>query len=73
VLADGSALPGVLAVDVFANNHLAADRFRVRIAAGAAGLAELQAPGLRLDVQVGWDGVWVSLVVGTADGGAGAG
>jgi len=67
VLADGSALPGVLAVDVFANNHLAADRFRVRIAAGAAGLAELQAPGLRLDVQVGWDGVWVSLVVGTAD------
>ncbi len=67
VLAEGGALPGVLAVDVFANNHLAADRFRVRIAAAAADLAGLQAPGLRLDVQVGWDGGWASLLVGTAD------
>ncbi len=67
VLAAGAALPGVLAIDVFANNHLAADRFRVRLAASAADWAGLHAPGLRLDVQAGWDGVWTSLLVGTAD------
>ncbi len=67
VLADGGALPGVLAADVFANNHLAADRFRLRIAASVADLAMLQAPGLRLDVQAGWDGGWTSLIVGAAD------
>jgi len=63
VLADGSALAGVLAVDVFANNHLAADRFRVRLAARVADMAGLQAPGLRLDVQVGFGDRWASLVV----------
>ena len=67
VLADGGMLAGVLAADVFANNHLAADRFRLRIAASVADLAVLQAPGLRLDVQVGWDGGWTSLIVGVAD------
>lgn len=67
VLADGAALPGVLGVDVFANNHLASDRFRVRLAASAADWAGLRAPGLRLDVQAGWDGGWASLLVGTAD------
>lgn len=67
MLADGGALPGVLAADVFANNHLAADRFRLRLAASVADLAGLQAPGLRLDVQAGWDGGWTSLIVGTAD------
>lgn len=67
VLTDGGALAGVLAADVFANNHLAADRFRLRIAASVADLAVLQAPGLRLDVQVGWDGGWTSLIVGVAD------
>lgn len=67
MLAGGTALPGVLAVDVFSNNHLAADRFRVRLAASAADWSGLHAPGLRLDVQAGWDGVWTSLLVGTAD------
>jgi len=67
VLADGSALAGVLAVDVFANSYLAADRFRVRIAASVADMAGLQAPGVRLDVQVGLDDGWASLVVGAAD------
>lgn len=68
MLAEGLALPGVLSVDVFSNNHLAADRFRVRLAAAGAGdWSGLHAPGLRLDVQAGWDGVWTSLLVGMAD------
>ena len=67
MLAGGYALPGVLSVDVFSNNHLAADRFRVRLAASAGDWSGLHAPGLRLDVQAGWDGIWTSLLVGTAD------
>jgi hypothetical protein len=35
VLANGMPLAGVLAAEVHSNNHLAADRFRVRVALGA--------------------------------------
>ena len=68
MLAGGIPLAGVLSVDVFSNNHLAADRFRVRLAASAADWSGLHAPGLRLDVQAGWGGGWATLLVGTADG-----
>lgn len=67
VLADGVALPGVMAADVWANSYLAANRFRVQLAAGAGGLAAVDAPGVRLDVQVGLGGAWSSLVTGEAD------
>lgn len=67
VLAGGSEVAGVLALDVFANNHLAADRFRVRLAASVTDAAALQEPGLQLDVQVGLDGGWNSLMLGVAD------
>jgi phage protein D len=56
-----------MAADVSSNNHLAADRFRVRLAAGAGGLEAVDLPGVRFDVQVGLDGGWSSLVVGEAD------
>lgn len=67
VLADGVALPGVMGADVFANNFLAADRFSVRLAVSAGGLAVVDAQGVRLDVQVALDGGWTSLVAGEAD------
>ena len=67
VLADGVELPGVMAADVASNNHLAADRFRVLVAAGAGGLGAVEVPGTRFDVQVGLRGNWFSLVVGEAD------
>jgi phage protein D len=67
VLADGAVLPGVIAAHVSSNNHLAADRFRVRLAAGAGGLDAVEGVGVRFDVQVGLDGGWSSLVVGEAD------
>lgn len=64
VLADGAALPGAMSAEVSSNNHLAADRFRLRLAARGLDLAALRG---RLDVQVGLDGGWASLVLGTAD------
>ena len=64
VVADGAALPGAVSAEVSNNNHLAADRFRVRFAARGLDAAAL---GGRLDVQVGLDGGWTSLLLGTAD------
>ncbi len=64
VLADGAALPGAISAEVNSNNHLAADRFRVGFA--ARGLDPAGVSG-RLDVQVGLDRGWRSLLVGTAD------
>lgn len=67
VLLDGAALPGVISVDVETNNHYAADRFRVSLAASGMRQDALHAPGVHLDVQVALAGDWISLVVGAAD------
>lgn len=67
VLVDGDDLPGVVSAEVASNNHLAADRFRVQVAAGAGGLDAADAAAVRFDVQVGLDGSWTSLLVGEAD------
>ncbi len=67
LLADGAEVPGVMGADVWSNNHLGADRFRVRLAAKAGGLGLVDAVDARLDVQVGLDGGWTSLVLGEAD------
>ncbi len=64
VLADGVALPGAIQAEVSSNNHLAADRFRLRLVAGGLDPALLRG---RLDVQAGLDGGWISLLLGTAD------
>ena len=69
VLADDVPLPGVLETDVFANNHLAADRFRVRLAASVSNPAALAAPGLRLEVQVSLGTGWTGLILGVAEEG----
>lgn len=79
VLANGMPLAGVLAAEVHSNNHLAADRFRVRVALGAdpfwtaAAFAALSS--IQLDVQVALDtpglpasgGSYVSLILGVVD------
>jgi hypothetical protein len=67
VLAAGAVLPGVIEAEVSSNNHLAADRFRFRVAAASGGLVLVDAPGVRLDVQVAVNGAWASLVQGEAD------
>lgn len=67
VLADGVLLPGVLEADIAANNHLAADRFRLRLAAAAVPAAALADPALRLDIQVSLGAGWVRLLLGRPD------
>ena len=56
----------MLDADVSSNNHLAADRFRFRLA-GLDALTAVDAPSVRFDVQVGMGGAWSSLVQGEAD------
>lgn len=67
VLADGVALPEVISADVSSNNHLAADRFRVRLAAQGGVLDAVMQAGVRVRVQAGLDGTWSDLVLGEAD------
>lgn len=63
----GIALPGVLAADIFSNNHFAADRFQVRLAAQIAPEIALNQPDQRLDVSLSVDGLTRSLIAGLID------
>jgi phage protein D len=67
VALDGADVPGVISVDLHSNNHLAADRFRVRFAASVVSQDSLHEPGRRIEISIGLDDAWVSMVVGTAD------
>ena len=67
VLADGIPVPGVMELDVFANAHLAAGRFRLRAAMSPAAAATLLESGTLLDLQLSLGGLPTSLLQGEAD------
>ncbi len=69
VLADGAVLPGVIEANVVSNNHFAADRFRVTVAAGGDQLGLLARDGMVIEIQVSLDdGVsYARLLTGEAD------
>ena len=67
VLVGGVAIPGVIDVAVSSNNHLAANRYRVRASLTATGYAIWTGDSLDVEVQVGVDGAWSSLIYGEAD------
>lgn len=67
VLAGGAPLPGVMDVDILANAHLAADRFRIRAAMTPTDATSLLPPGALLDLQFSLGGSPVSLLQGEAD------
>jgi phage protein D len=67
VLAGGVAVPGVMDLDIFANAHLGAGRFRFRAAIPAVTAASLLDPGTVLDLQLAVGGYPVSLLQGEAD------
>lgn len=72
LIADGSAISGILLAEVLSNNYYAADQFRVSIALGADPVATLafwgNAVGVLFDVQFSLDGAgYTSLIQGHAD------
>ena len=67
VLVNGAALPGVMDVDIHANAHLAADRFRIRAAMAPVDAATLLQPDTLIDLQISLGSTLVSILVGEAD------
>jgi len=63
----GAAIPGVLAVDIYSNNHFSADRFVIRLAAKLAPPGALQVLGQQLEIAISLNEVSRSLLVGVVD------
>jgi phage protein D len=67
VLANGAELAGVTEARIIAVNNFGADRFTVRAALSAVDPGAWQADGIDLEIRIGLDGAWVSLVQGAVD------
>jgi len=67
VLANSVVLGGVLEANVSSNSHYAADRFRLRAALSSVGPEVLSASDLRIEICIGVDTGFRSLIVGLAD------
>ena len=67
VLAASAVLSGVLDVSVSSNSHYAADRFRVRAALSSVNPDILSAADLQIEIGIGVDTGFRSLIVGLAD------
>lgn len=67
VALNGSELPGALAADVHSNNYFGADRFRVKFASSIVPQDSLHAPDGRIEISVGFDRAWSSVIIGLVD------
>ena len=67
VLANSAVLSGVLEASVSSNSHYAADRFRLRAVLSSVSPEILSAANLRIEVAIGVDTDFSSLIVGLAD------
>jgi prophage tail gpP-like protein len=64
---NGVAVGGVIEAEVFSNSHLAANRFRLRVALDVSGAAVWSSGPLQVSIQFGLDGAWVPMLLGQAD------
>jgi phage protein D len=67
VLANGELLAGVTEARIVAVNNFGADRFTVRAALSAADPAIWQSDDIDLEIRLGLDGAWASLIKGAVD------
>ena len=67
VFADGVAIAGVLDAEVSSSSYLSADRYRVRVSLTASGYDVWAADRIELEVRMGVDGAWASMIVGPVD------
>ena len=67
VLLNGASLIGAISADVSSNSHYAADRFHVQIALEAGASSLWTQPDMLVEVRMGLDGSWSSLVTGAVD------
>jgi len=67
VLVNSIPLSGALDAEVSVSSHFAAGRFRVRAALEASGAALWSDGDLQVEIQMGLDGAWNSMMVGQVD------
>ena len=67
VLVNGAAINGVMDVEIQSNNFFAADRFSARVALAANSDGVWVGPTLLVEIRIGVDGTWASLITGVAD------
>lgn len=67
VLVNGASLAGAISADVTSNSHYAADRFRAQIALGAGPASVWTQSDMLVEIRMGLDGSWSSLVTGAVD------
>ncbi len=67
VSVDGAAVGGVIEGEVSGNSHLAANRFRLRLALDASGAALWTAGPPQVSIQFGLDGAWAEMMLGQVD------
>jgi prophage tail gpP-like protein len=67
VSVNGVSVGGVIEAEVSSNSHLAANRFRLRLALDVSGPAVWSSGPLRISIKFGLDGAWVPILLGQAD------
>ncbi len=67
VFINGVLTPGILEIEIQANNHLAANRYRLRASLTASGFDLWATDVLIIEIRVGLAGAWSSLMYGEVD------
>jgi hypothetical protein len=67
VTVNGGTVGGVIEAEISSNSHLAANRFRLRLALDVSGAAVWSSSPLQIGIQFGLDGAWVPMLLGQAD------
>ncbi len=67
VLADGVPVAGILDVQIDSNSYQSANRYRVRASLAASGYDVWSADQIQLEIRLGLDGGWCSMIVGPVD------
>ena len=67
VTVNGNPVEGAIEAEIYSNSHLAANRFRVRLALDMTGAEVWSADDIRISIQLGLDGAWAPMILGDAD------
>ncbi len=67
VFVNGVLVPGILDVEIDSNSYQSADRYRFRASLTASGYGTWAANQIQIEVRLGLDGAWASMILGPAD------
>jgi phage protein D len=67
VFINGSLVGGVLDVEIASNAYQSANRYRVRASLTASGYAIWSSDPMQIEIRLGLDGAWTSMILGSVD------